>query len=78
MLTISQKAIDECRNNNKVIGPLMALFNKHSVTIQRWFDEKDIRLTNPSAMHIIKENTGLQDNEILEDISQGELAGALK
>lgn len=78
MLTISQKAIDECRNNNKVIGPLMALFNKHSVTIQRWFDEKDIRLTNPSAVEIIKENTGLEYGEILEDISRKELSGALK
>ena len=78
MLIISQKAVDECRNSNKVIGPLMALFNKNSVTIQRWFDQKDIRLTNPSAVKIMVENTGLKDGEILEDISRKELSGALK
>jgi hypothetical protein len=67
MATISQKAIDKSLANNRVIGRLMAHFDRHYETIRRWIKVGDESLTTPKAVQVIREETGLTDFEILED-----------
>jgi hypothetical protein len=67
MQTITTKAIELIRGNQKVIGRLMALFNKSSDTINRWIDGNDIRLTTFAALQILREETELTDDQILEE-----------
>lgn len=62
---ISQKAIDACKGNMKVTGRLMALFNKHQYTIERWYESKSALLTTPDALKIILEETGLAKEKVL-------------
>jgi hypothetical protein len=65
--TITKKAVTKMTGNQKVIGRLMVLFNKSSKTIERWIEDKDIRLTNNGAVEIIASETGLRVSEILEE-----------
>lgn len=65
--TITKKAVTKMTGNQKVIGRLMVLFNKSSKTIERWIEDKDIRLTNNGAVEIIANETGLRVSEILEE-----------
>lgn len=65
MTTISHKAAKKLKGNQKAIGRLMALFNKSSFTIERWIDNKDVRLITPQALEIIKEETDLIEDHIL-------------
>lgn len=67
METIAKKAADKCLGNNRVIGRLMAHFDRHSETIKRWFTDSDERLMTPASLQIIREETGLTDSEILEN-----------
>jgi hypothetical protein len=67
MTTISQKAIDKSLGSNRVIGRLMAHFDRHPETIKRWFINKDEALTTPPVLNVIREETGLTDSEILEE-----------
>ena len=64
-MQISDKAITAIKGNNKALGLLVAEFNKHFRTIENWIDSKDIRLTTPGALEIIKTVTGLPEEEIL-------------
>jgi len=55
-------------NSNTRLKNLLALeFNCSVFTIKRWIDEGEVRLTAPSATNIIKAETGLTDDEILEE-----------
>ena len=65
MVTISTKAQNKLTGNQRAIGKLMILFNVHSKTIERMIDKKDIRLTTPQALEIIKEETDLNEDHIL-------------
>jgi hypothetical protein len=65
-MTISDKAIEAIKGNNKLIARLMISFDRGQNTIENWMASKDIRLTTPNAVSIIKEEAGLSDEEILE------------
>lgn len=65
-MAISDKAIDSIKGNNRLMGRLMIAFNRGQNTIENWMAAKDIRLTTPTAVQIIKEETGLEDSQILE------------
>lgn len=67
MQRLTKKAINKIRGNSKVIGGLVGLFGKHQVSIDRWIESNDIKLTLPAAIEIIKAGTNLTDAEILED-----------
>jgi hypothetical protein len=55
-------------NGNTRLKNLLALeFNCSVFTIKRWIDEGEVRLTAPSATNIIKHETGLSDDEVLEE-----------
>jgi len=67
MQVLSKKALSAITRNNKVIGRLVAKFDKHPRTIENWIDNNDVHLTNPSSLEIIREETGLTDEEILTE-----------
>lgn len=67
MRIISQKAVEACKKNYRLIGALMVQFNVHQYTIERWFENKDIKLTIPNVVDIISKYTGLSQMEILEE-----------
>jgi hypothetical protein len=72
MITITDKAVSEGRKNNVLVGRLMSAYNKTQNTVWNWFDNKNPILTTPDAVRIIKEETGLSDQEILEeDVKEG-------
>lgn len=66
-MTVTDKAIEGIKGNNKLMGRLMIAFDRGQNTIENWMASKDIRLTTPTAVQIIREETGLTDAEILED-----------
>lgn len=65
-MKITQQAIDKIRGNNSAIGRLMQAFDRGQKSIEVWMNNKDIRLTTPTAVQIIQEETGLSEDEILE------------
>ena len=71
MKVLSKKASDRISGNQRIIGRLMALFNKSSFTINRWIEDKDLRLISPDSIEVIREETGLADDEILEVEPEG-------
>ena len=66
-MIISDKGISVIKGNNKLLGNLMMAFDRSQNTIENWMASKDVRLTTPTAVQIIKEHTGLSEEEILED-----------
>jgi hypothetical protein len=48
------------------MGRFVADFDKHYKTIENWLKEKNIILTTPKAVDIIKAETGLTEDEIFE------------
>lgn len=66
-MTVTDKAIEGIKGNNKLMGRLMIAFDRGQNTIENWMALKDIRLTTPTAVQIIREETGLTDAEILEE-----------
>lgn len=67
MTTISHRALSLIPKNNRLIGRLMIAFDRGQNTIENWIESKDVRLTTPTAVQIIAEETGLSDQEILEE-----------
>ena len=54
------------KSNNRLMARMMLAFDKTQNTIENWMASKDIRLTTHNAVAIIREETGLTDEEILE------------
>ena len=67
MQTITHNTATKILESHVIMGRLMVLFGKSQKTIQRWVEDKDVRLTIKPAIKIIKEETGLADKEILEE-----------
>jgi plasmid maintenance system antidote protein VapI len=67
MQIISIATAETIKKNWVVNGRLVAAFKVHPRTIENWINCRDIRLTTPTAIQIIKEETGLQDNQIFEE-----------
>lgn len=66
--TITDRALSLIPKNNKLIGRLMIAFDRGQNTIENWVQQKDVRLTTPTAVQIISEETGLDQSEILEEV----------
>ena len=66
-MTITDTAISKIKGNNRLIARLMIEFNRGQNTIENWMESKDTRLTTPAATKIIAEETGLSQDEILEN-----------
>ena len=67
-MTISDTALHAMRGNNYLMADLMRLFNRCQNTIENWMKAKDIRLTTPAAVKIIVDNTGLKEEQVLEEV----------
>lgn len=67
MITISNTAIEVIRKNRDTKMKLALAFKKHYNTIENWINNRDAMLTTPDAVQIISEETGLTQEEILED-----------
>lgn len=64
-MQISELAISKIRGNNKAINALGYAFDRGYKTIENWLEGRNIILTTPTAVEIIKKETGLTDKEIL-------------
>lgn len=69
MITLSEQATEKIRGNNRIIGQLMVVFNKHQITIDRWIKDNDVRLTTHAAVQIISKETGLGERELFKHAS---------
>lgn len=65
-MRITDKAVNAIKGNNRAMNALGYAFNKGYKTIENWLKSKDIRLTTPTAVDIIKAETQLAEEEILE------------
>lgn len=65
-MIITDKAIGKIKGNNILMGRLMIAFDRGQNTIENWMDSKDIRLTTPTAVQILMEETDLAYEDILE------------
>lgn len=75
-MRITEKAVTAIRKNNNCIGQLIIAFNRGQNTIENWMKADDSPLTTPKAVQIIVEETGLAQEEILEEskvISEADL-----
>lgn len=66
-MKLSDKAKAAINGSTRLKNRLALEFDCSVFTIKRWIDEGEVRLTAPSATIIIKEETGLKDEEILEE-----------
>lgn len=73
MKQISDIAINHIQGNQKIMGLLMAHFNRSQDTIKNMLVAKDKRLIEPEPLQIIKRESGLYESQILEDISENKV-----
>ena len=66
-MTISDQAIEAIKASNKAQAGLMVAFDKSHKTIENWLRKKDIKLTTKSAVEVIKDTTGLTEEQILKE-----------
>lgn len=67
MTTISNMALLVIRGDRRVKGLLAIHFRKHYNTIENWIKNRDAMLTTPDAVKVISEETGLTQEQILEE-----------
>lgn len=66
-MKISEKAITAIKSTSRVKAKLMLAFERDSRTVEFWFKKNSPMLTTAAALKIIMEETGLNQDEILED-----------
>lgn len=64
-MKLSQQAINALKNNKRARARLQLEFDKSEYTINRYIADNDIMLTTASALVIIREETGMKNNQIL-------------
>jgi hypothetical protein len=66
-MKLTDKAKAAINSSTRLKNRLALQFDCSVFTIKRWIDEGEVRLTAPSATIIIKEETGLTIEEMLEE-----------
>jgi|GEM_PF-5194420 len=66
MLRIKTSIAEQILKNYQVLGRLVSAFDVHFRTVENWIKDRDIRLTTPTAMNILKEELKLTEEEIIE------------
>lgn len=69
-MKLSDKAIEKIRANKRLRNRLALDLDISPSTLNRWIADNDDNLTKAAAMRIIREETGLKDNQILVDLSK--------
>ena len=67
-MKLSKKALMAIRENKRCRNRLQLELERNQATIYRWLDNNDVMLTTATALQIIREETGLDDSQILEAI----------
>ena len=65
-MKLTKKAKTAINKSTRLKNLLAIEFDCSVFTIKRWLDEDEVRLTAPSATAIIKKETKLSDDQILE------------
>ena len=65
---LTQKALTKIGKNGTLKGRLADAMGKSMFTIHRWIKDNDPMLTTATALQIIREETGMSDDEILEPV----------
>jgi NAD kinase len=65
-MKLTQKAIDAIKKNKRARARLQLDLDKSEYTINKYIAENDIMLTTAQALKVIREETGLDDSEVLE------------
>lgn len=68
-MKLSQKAIESIKNNKRVRARLQLDLDKSEFTINRYIsdNEENGMLTTAAALKVIREETGLNDLDILKE-----------
>lgn len=66
-MRLTNKAIQELRSNMRLRNRLALELDKSHSTLNRWISDNDDNLTKAAALVIIREETGLDDSQILEE-----------
>jgi hypothetical protein len=61
-------ALTAIKNNKRARARLQLILDKSEYTINKYIAENDENLTKAAALLVIREETGLSDNEILDPI----------
>lgn len=67
MVGISNKVIVKSKKQWVLHARLMILFNVHQKTIETWIEDRDPRLSNPTAVKIISEVLKIPIDQVLEE-----------
>jgi len=66
-MTLTERAIEAIKTDSNLRAKLMLVPpGKSEFTINRWVEVNDEKLTMPKYTSVIKEHTGLTEEEILE------------
>lgn len=65
-MVLTEAARLAVKGNQNLRNRLAYELKKSAITIDRWIRDNDIMLTTASALKIIKEETNLQDADILQ------------
>lgn len=73
-MKLTNKAIAEIKTNRRLKNRLALDLEKSGYTVERWISENEDNgfLTTAKALQIIKEETGLTDDQILEEETEHE------
>lgn len=66
-MKVSEIAIEKLKSNRKCINRLAYEMDVHSGSVDRWIEanENDGRLTTPTALSIISDETGISKSKLL-------------
>lgn len=66
---LSKQAKEKIRASYEIQGAIADAFAKSPFVFPRWIEENKAELETPAALQIIREKTGLSDEEILEPVT---------
>lgn len=66
-MKLTQKALEAVRTNKRLRARLALALDKSDFSVQRWIKENSEMLTMAASLKVIREETGLNDEEILEE-----------
>jgi hypothetical protein len=69
-MKIASTVLEMLAKSKSIQGQIADATGKHTDTIRRWIDNNDIMLTTAVVMAVIREASGLPDDQILEPVNQ--------
>ena len=72
-MKLSQIAIQKIQDSRSLPKKLQDALGVSRVTMWRYLKDNDDELTKAAALKVIREETGLSDDQILEDVTESEV-----